>query len=81
MGAAHKHVLSCKNDAGTKFCLLCTNLDSAKSGQDQDGEDLLTCSSYSLNEIVLATDSDIAGTCQRLLERHAAMSKTDFTLC
>ena len=80
-GAAHKHVFSCKGDAGTKFCLLCTNLVSAKSGlADQDGEDLLTCSSYSLNEIVLATDSDIAGTCQRLLERHATMSKTDFTL-
>jgi len=44
-GDAHKCTWHCKGDAGSKFCMLCTNLFSEKSGiKDEDGTELLTCS-------------------------------------
>lgn len=69
-GAAHKSVWHCKGDAGSKFCMLCRNLFSEKSGlADEDGNDMLTCNLIHENELDMATDADIFGSVRRLAAR------------
>ncbi len=66
-GAAHKLIWQCKGDAGSRLCILCRNLVSRSSGLvDEDGSDLLVCSTINAQDLDLATDDDIRGSINRL---------------
>ena len=76
-GAAHKSLFCCKGDAGTRLCMLCKNLVTAKSGLvDEDGTDLLQCSLIHEKDMDWASDADIFGTVDRLAVR-AGVEKPD----
>ena len=61
-GLAHKQIFSLKGDAGTKFCLFCSNLVTESSGLvTEAGEALLTCNTYDEGAIVKATNETFSG--------------------
>ena len=58
-GSAHKMVFNLKGDAGTKFCVFCSNLVSQKSGLVDEAGDILVASSWDLASIQQATDESL----------------------
>ena len=80
-GGAHKQVWSLKGDAGSKFCLFCSNLFTESSGLiAEDNEQLLVATSWSLEQVKQATDEDVLGCARRLAEKKDTLSKSDFEL-
>ena len=77
-GLAQKSIWSLKGDAGTRYCLFCSNLVSARSSIGDD--ELLTCNYWGMSQIVLANDQDLKGTLQRLQDKATSLSKADFKL-
>ena len=78
-GLAQKSIWSLKGDAGTRYCLFCSNLVSARSNLDDDDE-LLTCNCWDMSQIVLANDEELKGTLQRVQDKAASLNKSDFKL-
>ena len=80
-GGAHKAVWGCKGDAGTRFCMLCKNLVSQKSGITEiDGTRRLICSLIHESQMQFATDDEIHGAIRRLRGFKATASKAEFKL-
>ena len=80
-GGAHKQVWSLKGDAGSKFCLFCSNLFTESSGiTAEDNEQVLVATSWSLTEVKQATDEDVLSCARRLAEKKSTLSKADFEL-
>lgn len=80
-GAAHRQVWSLKGDAGSKFCLFCSNLYTEKSGIiAEDQEEILVANSWSLQQVKQATDEDVLSCARRLAEKKNSLSKSDFEL-
>ena len=79
-GAAHKMVFNIKGDAGTKFCLFCSNLISQKSGLSDEAGDILVATSWDLAPIQQATDEPVRETISRLDTKHETLNKKDFAL-
>ena len=79
-GAAHKMVFNIKGDAGTKFCLFCSNLISQKSGLSDEAGDILVATSWDLASIQQATDESVRETISRLDTKHETLNKKDFAL-
>ena len=66
-GAAHKMVWGCRGDAGTKLCMLCTNLVAVKSELvDEDRSKLLVCNLIHEHQLSFATDASIRAAIKRL---------------
>jgi hypothetical protein len=80
-GGAHKSVFGCKGDAGTRLCMLCSNLVSVSSGLvDEDGDDILTCSLVFEDQLRFASDDDVKGTIRRLKAHKRSDSAKVFKL-
>lgn len=80
-GGAHKQVWSLKGDAGSKFCLFCSNLFTESSGiTAEDNEQVLVATSWNLKQVKQATDEDVLGCARRLAEKKSTLSKADFEL-
>ena len=81
-GGAHKFVWHCKGDSGTRMCMFCRNLVSQKSDlvDEDDGDELLTCSVIHDRDLDFATDEDIKDTCRRLAACQHTLSREHFLL-
>jgi len=80
-GGARKSVFGCKGDAGTRLCMLCSNLVSVSSGLvDEDGDDILTCSLVFEDQLRFASDDDVNGTIRRLKAHKRSDSAKVFKL-
>ena len=74
-------VFGCKGDAGTRLCMLCSNLVSVSSGLvDESGDDILTCSLVFENQLRFASDDDVKGTIRRLRAHTRSDSAKTFKL-
>ena len=70
-----------QGDAGTRFCMICRNLFSEKSGVvDEDDEDLMTCSIIYKDELDVATDAEVRGTVRRLAALEGQVGSGEFEL-
>ena len=66
-GAAHKSTWHCKGDAGSKICILCRNLFSARSELcDEDGGELLHCNARRRSDLDVATNEELREAVRRL---------------
>lgn len=75
-GAAQKVVWSSKGDAGTKFCLLCSNVTGTPIEDHEEGD--LHCTTTSYQQLQLVTSQELLDSYQRLHGRLATCSKKDF---
>ena len=77
-GGAHKHMWHCKNDSGTKLCMLCLNLVSEESELvDEDGSNMLTCTLVQEADLIFASDDAIRGAVKRLAMKVATLSAAE----
>ena len=70
-GAAHKFCFSIKGDSGSRFCNLCKNVFVAKTNQDEEEDmEIMEVSSFTkVNQLDLATDTEIWSSWSRMTAR------------
>ena len=81
-GAAQKYCLSTKGDSGSKFCVKCSNVHSIASVITMEDEDAEAgvCLYDKKQDLVLASDSEVFASWDRLRDRQATESAADFAL-
>ena len=77
-GLAQKSIWSLKGFSATRYCMFCVNLVAGKACLED--EELLTCSSWDISNIVLSTKEELQGVLSRLQANSLSMSKADFKL-
>lgn len=81
-GAAQKYCLSTKGDSGSKFCVKCRNVHSIASVITMEDEDAEAgvCLCDKKQDLVLAADSEVFASWDRLRDRQATETAADFAL-
>ena len=80
-GGAHKAVIGCKGETGTRFCLRCLNLVAESSGLvDYDGTDKLVCNIVHESDLLFASDADVRGSIARLVHFKATATAKVYKL-
>jgi hypothetical protein len=80
-GGAHKLLWGCKQDSGTRLCMLCSNLIAEASGLvDAYGGDIVVCSLIHEHQLCFATDRSVRGALNRLAAFKLTDGKTAFKL-
>ena len=79
-GAAHKFCFSIKGDSGSRFCNLCKNVFVAKTNQDEEEDmEIMEVSSFTkVNQLDLATDTEIWSSWSRMTARKSTKSASAF---
>ncbi len=79
-GAAHKYCFSIKGDSGSRFCNLCKNVFVAKTNQDEEEDmEIMEVSSFTkVNQLDLATDTEIWSSWSRMTARKSTETASAF---
>ena len=81
-GGAHKLVFGCKGDAGTRMCMLCSNVVAGASGltEHDDSDRLVSSDEIRREKLILATDADVKGAIVRLIGHKVTDGATAFLI-